>query len=254
MFEHPTATSISEFLSSQLRETIVYHPTEMLDRAMCPVIQPPDHPDFQVAPLIGITGAVCRLAGHVKTIEQLWSSLTASHCQISLCPPQRWLSVCHGIAESVMSGGFLDDLESVEKYDVTGGDLDIHMQLLLEMIFEAVDDTGWGHHSLKLRRLCVLTAVNVYGFTVPMPPFAVAHTVANALRVDCLYNNIDAACSSSYLGLCQAVKHLNRHECGAAIVGGTQLLLQPRSFDMASGNIYSKSGVMRPFDVRAVVS
>jgi hypothetical protein len=42
---------------------------------------------------------------------------------------------------------------------------------------------------------------------------------------------------------------MNSGECAAAIVAGVQLLLQPRSFDMVGGDVYSKSATMRPFDV-----
>ena len=92
-------------------------------------------------------------------------------------------------------------------------------------------------------------AANTNEFLVPMPPYAVSHTVANVLRVNCPHNNIDAACSSGYLGIHRSLEYLSSGQCNTAVVAGVQLLLKPRSFESGAGKISSKAGIMRPFDV-----
>jgi fatty acid synthase len=73
--------------------------------------------------------------------------------------------------------------------------------------------------------------------------------MANMLRVDCPHTNIDAACSSGYVGIHRSLEHLSSGQCSAAVVAGAQLLLKPRSFESGTGKISSKVGIMRPFDV-----
>ena len=123
------------------------------------------------------------------------------------------------------------------------------MRMILNVALEAIDDAGWCRDTLGDQQMCIFTAANTSEFLVPMPPYAVSHTMANVLRVDCPHNNVDAACSSGYLGIHRSLEYLSSGQCNAAVVAGVQLLLKPRSFESGAGKISSKAGIMRPFDV-----
>jgi polyketide synthase PksR len=180
----------------------------------------------------------------VDNPTKLWDALVSQQCSINNQLPKRWSDACHHTSSSVSTGAFIQYLP-----DPWAPALDMHMNVLLDVTVDAIEHAGWSRETLGSRQICIYTAADTSEFVKLMPPYAVSHTVANVLRVDCPHSNIDAACSSGYLGIHHALEYVSSGRCNAAVVGAVQLLLKPRSIESGAGMITSTTGIMRPFDV-----
>ena len=168
----------------------------------------------------------------------------SQQCNINNQLPKRWSDAFQHTSSSVSAGAFIQYLS-----DPWAPALNVHMNVLLDVTIDAIEHVGWSRETLGSRQICIYTAADTSKFVKLTPPYAVSHTVANVLRADCPHSNIDAACSSGYLGVHHALEYVSSGRCNAAAVAAVQLLLKPRSIKSGAGMITSTTGITRPFDV-----
>ena len=134
---------------------------------------PTNHPLIR---LIGILGIAVCMPGQTLAARHLWSHLEAGTCHITASPPVRWKQACqqHNAPAACLSGSFLpQDLEStlIAPFGGFGAaeakHADIHVQMLADLSFQAVQDGGRTRDAVKSEPICVFTGCGVGGFLLP---------------------------------------------------------------------------------------
>ncbi len=215
--------------------------------------------------IIGISG---RFPG-ADNLEEFWSNLASGKDLIRDLPESRIDELNKMLGEAnqgrFMKGGHLDHVTLFEpeifalSYEESKY-IDPQHRLLLELVEEAILDSGYDPLKLSGQNIGVFLAMgeNAYTpfFKSPSPmAFANMPTVSGAGRVAYLYNfagpalNIDTACSSSLVALHNACQSLIRDETDAILIGGVSLDIFPVKIDdMEKLPIISHSQQIRTFD------
>ncbi|GAB2711524.1 SDR family NAD(P)-dependent oxidoreductase [Nocardia thraciensis] len=228
---------------------------------------------------VAIVGIGCRFPGGIDGPDTFWDFLIGRGDGIVEVPPDRWsldkfydpdpdapgrMYTRHGgfLAQSLWE--FDADFFGISQREASI--MDPQQRLLLEVAWEALDDGGMaGRISGRdtgvfvggfmmdnaVGRNVVRHAINSH------TPTSSSHTLLSA-RIAFLLDlhgptmTIDTACSSSLVALHQAVQSLAAGECGAAIVGGTNAMLQPETFiSMCKGRFLAVDGRCKSFDAAA---
>ncbi|WP_433601877.1 type I polyketide synthase [Nocardia sp. CA-135953] len=226
-----------------------------------------------------IVGIGCRFPGGIDGPGAFWDFLIRRGDGIVEVPPDRWsLDKFYDPDPDApgrmytRSGGFLT--RSLWEFDADffgisqreASIMDPQQRLLLEVAWEALDDSGMAGrvagrdigvfvggfmNDNAVGRNVVRSAINSH------TPTSSSHTLLSA-RIAFLLDlhgptmTIDTACSSSLVALHQAVRSLALGECGSAIVGGANAMLQPETFiSMCKGRFLSVDGRCKSFDASA---
>ncbi|WP_280265037.1 type I polyketide synthase, partial [Nocardia wallacei] len=228
---------------------------------------------------VAIVGIGCRFPGGIDGPDTFWDFLIGRGDGIVEVPPDRWsldkfydpdpdapgrMYTRHGgfLAQSLWE--FDADFFGISQREASI--MDPQQRLLLEVAWEALDDGGMaGRISGRdigvfvggfmmdnaVGRNVVRHAINSH------TPTSSSHTLLSA-RIAFLLDlhgptmTIDTACSSSLVALHQAVQSLAAGECDAAIVGGTNAMLQPETFiSMCKGRFLAVDGRCKSFDAAA---
>jgi len=227
---------------------------------------------------IAIVGLGCRFPGGIRSLEALWQLLLDKKDAVVAIPEDRWdndaiydpdpLRPGHTHARSA---AFLEDDVKAFDADFFGivpreaKSIDPLQRMILEVVYEALEEAGIAADSLKGTNTAVFIAIgnsdyiqarfrsgnletmDVYDATGI--PFATA-----AGRVSYLYDlqgpnfALDAACASSIVGLHLAAESLRKGESDTAIVASANLLLTPELFvGLSKLGSLSASGQCRAF-------
>lgn len=209
---------------------------------------------------IAIVGLGCRFPGGVNKIESLWQLLMDKKDVSKPIPKDRWDNEAIYDPDPLRPGhthartaAFLE--EDVKAFDAgffgivprEAKSIDPLQRMILEVVYEALEEAGIAADSLKGTNTAVFIAIgnsdyiqarfrsgnletmDVYDATGI--PFATA-----AGRVSYLYDlqgpnfALDAACASSIVGLHLACESLQKGESDTAIVASANLLLTPELF------------------------
>ncbi len=228
---------------------------------------------------IAIVGIGCRYPGEASTPEKFWDLMVNKKDAIVDVPKDRWDQ--RGFYDPnekktgkmrMMQGGFLK--EGIKNFDplffgvspVEAEDLDPQISLLLEVAYEALEDSGMTMEDLKGSK----TGVFVGGFTVDNyitkashdnRHLATSHTSLGAPltmlsnRISYCFDlkgpsiTIDTACSSSLVATHYACQSIWNGESDMAMVGGVNAMLIPQTFVlMSQGKFLSKHGRCKTFD------
>jgi glutamate-1-semialdehyde aminotransferase/3-oxoacyl-(acyl-carrier-protein) synthase/acyl carrier protein len=216
---------------------------------------------------IAIIGAACRFPG-ADSIEQFWYNQLFSIDAISETPKDRWN--WKDYKHSAMRwGGFLSDLESFDE-DMFGLStpearrMDPQQKLLLHTTHEAIENSGLSSQQLKNSRTGVFIGISSSDYSLqPKESSSVfdatgnAHSIA-ANRISYVYGlkgpslSIDTACSSSLVAIHTAARSLQNRECDLAIVGGVNVILEPKlSLAFAEAGMLSPEGRCKTFSHEA---
>lgn len=203
---------------------------------------------------ICVAGMACRLAGHICSVSDFWDVLWKEKIFTTRTPPQRWLELCaeSKAPEIVEHGAFidcLDDLQNLLPNSDPAMVVDPHLQALLTVVRAAFLDAKWSEESLKRRSIGIFTAANTENFVVPTASFIVSRTVSASLCVDGVHQNVEAACSSGYIAIHNALDSLRFGRSSMTAIGGAQLLLNPGFYIRSQEyGFLSPSARMRPLD------
>ncbi|XLS30264.1 SDR family NAD(P)-dependent oxidoreductase [Flavobacteriaceae bacterium M23B6Z8] len=228
---------------------------------------------------IAIVGIGCRYPGGASSPEKFWNLLKERKDAIVEVPSDRWDYKKFYDGEEkkagktrVMQGGFLE--ENIKDFDpiffgippVEAESMDPQIRLLLEVTYEALEDSGIKMESLRGSK----TGVFVGGFTIDNylcqaseenRHLVTSHTSLGSpitmLSNRISYNfdlkgpslSIDTACSSSLVATHYACQSILNGESDMALVGGVNVMLSPQTFVfMSQGQFLSKHGRCKSFD------
>ncbi len=182
-------------------------------------------------------------------LDELWRNLAAGRDCITPLPPARRQP---GWPVELMEGGYLRDVDQFDAafFGFTAREADLtdpQERLLLEAVWQALDDAGYPRHRLRRRHraragVWIGAMYNEYPFLgveralAGEPVSAGAGLADLANRVSYFLDlcgpsmTVDTLCSSSLTALHLAAQSLRLGECELAIVGGVNLSLHPNKF------------------------
>ncbi len=221
---------------------------------------------------VAVIGLGCRMPG-ADSAAAFWRLLEGGTEAVGEPPPGRGFPDLDNSADGVRRGGFL---AQVDRFDAAlfgispreAVSMDPQQRLLLEVAWEALEDAAVAPSSLAGTRTGVYVGAgaNEYGSLLAAggPEAVDAHFVSgNALNViagrlsfvlglEGPAMTVDTACSSSLVALHQACQALRTGECDAALAGGVNLLLDPRTtVAISRARMLSPSGRCKTFDAAA---
>jgi acyl transferase domain-containing protein/NADPH:quinone reductase-like Zn-dependent oxidoreductase/acyl carrier protein len=230
------------------------------------------------APL-GILGLATRLPG-APDIDALWSVLDEQRSTVTDRPPpdrwhpERFLNPNPRVrgATYTFAGGYLRDAHhfDAQAFGLSpreAAQMDPQQRLMLEVVWEALEDAGIPPSSLAGRAVGVYVGASATDYAdVPLLDVASieAHFMTgNSLsiisnRVSYVFDlkgpslTLDTACSSSVVALAEATMALEAGKIELAIVGGVNVLSSPAPFiGFSRAGMLSPTGRSRPFSAAA---
>ncbi|SFK88739.1 type I polyketide synthase [Falsiroseomonas stagni] len=228
---------------------------------------------------LDVRGLAVRLPG-APTLDAFWSLLRDGRCSVAdsvpagRWRPERFLSpdrAARGTAYT-FAGGYLDDIFAFDAAAFgfsprEAAQTDPQQRVLLEVVWEALEDAGIAPSSLARRQVGVFVGASATDYAnVPLLDLGAigAHfMVGNSLsilanRVSYVFDlrgpsmTLDTACSSSLVALHQAAVALERGEVELAIVAGVNILSSPAPFvGFSRAGMLSPTGRCRPFAAAA---
>ncbi|KAK2782399.1 Type I Iterative PKS [Onygenales sp. PD_12] len=236
------------------------------------MVSPGDQPDA-----IAIVGVGLRLPGSCHDAKSYWNFLVGKRDARRTVPPERfnvdgfYQSSEGGGGLSVKHGYFLD--EPVDRFDAAFFSMsqrevervDPQQRLLLEVVYEALENAGetnwegkdigvytgsFGQDWIQMHAKDPQDG-STYDLT-SNDDFVMANRVSYQYDLRGPSMSIKVGCSSSLVALHLACEALQRGDCSAAVVGGSNLLLSPEYFTALDNmNALSYDGSSKSFDARA---
>ena len=229
---------------------------------------------------IAVLGMACRFPGGVNNPDQFWELLRGGASGIVRVPPRRWdadafFTEDHTVPGTICNreGGFLTDWQP-EEFDAEffaispreAAAMDPQQRLLLEVAWEALEDAGVAPHTIRGGQTSVFVGLTAYDYMVSLagrlrpedldayiPTGNSANFAAGRLSYFLGVRGpamvVDSACSSSLVAIHLACQSLRRRESDMALVGGTNLLLDPGpSIACSRWGMLSPDGRCKTFD------
>lgn len=225
-----------------------------------------------------IIGASCILPG-ANSLESFWELLTAGRNVVSARPHGRWNverflrpgDPAPGFSYT-FAGGYLDDAFGFDPtpFNISPREaqqMDPQQRLLLTAAWRACEDAGLPPSSLAGRNIGVYVGASLadYQSVGALDPAVIGSHFMTGNALSVLANRlsyvfdlkgpsftVDAACSSSFVALTQAVSALRAGDVELAIVGGVNMLLSPVPFiGFSQARMLSSTGLCRPFSEAA---
>lgn len=223
--------------------------------------------------------AVIGIAGRYPGADDLatfWDNLSGGRCAVGEIPVDRWPATEQDDRRGERRGAFLHDVDRFDSllFRISPREaqtMDPQERLLLETAWTALEDAGATCARLEADAVRVTeTGVGVFAGAMHTPyqslvadrwgrgqrprgssgGWALANRVSHCFGFSGPSIAVDSACSSSLTALHLACESLRRDECGAAVVGGVNLILHPSHHaDLAAARMLSAEGRARAFDV-----
>ncbi|MER0246027.1 beta-ketoacyl synthase N-terminal-like domain-containing protein, partial [Streptomyces sp. HSW2009] len=209
---------------------------------------------------VAIVGMSGRFPG-ARTVDELWQVLADGRSVVGEAPADRrpaWgterrIAAIPGVAE-------FDPL-FFEISPREAENMDPRQRLLLQEMWGALEDAGYGPRQLSEEKVGVFVGVEEgdYIFLTGEEGSVTAHaTSILAARLAYFLNlsgpsmAINTSCSSGLVALHEACLSLRYGDCDTAIVAGANILSYPGSYDaLARAGMLSEEGLCRAFDRRA---
>ncbi|WP_435297347.1 SDR family NAD(P)-dependent oxidoreductase [Streptomyces sp. YPW6] len=218
--------------------------------------------------VVGVSGRFPGADGY----DALWEHLRAGRRAVSEIPDERWDPA--GAVRTARWGAFLEDVEAFDPlvFRMSPRDAertDPQERLFLEAVWTALEDAGTTRRALEhAARRTNGSGVGVFAGLMHSPYQVIAAerrgagsearahsshwSAANRTSYTFGFTGpslaVDTACSSSLTALHLACEAIRRGDCGAAVVGGVNLILEPSHHTALSAmNMLSPDGVSRSF-------
>lgn len=228
---------------------------------------------------LAIVGIGCRFPGQVTDARSFWKFLTEGRSGIVEVPKDRW-SLDRFYHENpavpgrmnTKYGGFVDNVDRFDArfWGITPREamrMDPQQRWLLEVAWEAIEDSGTPPSKLSGQRVGVFVGIATHDYSgIQGQTFKEtdAHTNSGSTlsiasnRISYLLNlrgpslSVDTACSSSLVALSIACRSIWAGECDAALTGGVNLMCAPHAtVGFAKASMLSPDGQCFAFDERA---
>lgn len=282
LFEYPSVAKLTAYLQnnhSDIVATLSSSPaaeiTDSLqamgqDTAVSDLVmiqaEEPSIRDNDIA-IIGISGQFPQ----ADNCEQFWQNLVEGRDCTSAIPEQRWSVERYYNADSLLGGGsytkvggFINDVDAFDNvfFNITPMDaerMDPQERLFLQHTYNAMLDAGYSKTDLGGTATGVFVGVmnNGYAWHTPVStsgakPTSLFWSIAN--RTSYFFDwkgpslAVDTACSSSLTALHLAAQALKAEECDVTVVGGVNLIVHPRQYELLCGmHMLSKTDCCKPF-------
>jgi acyl transferase domain-containing protein len=231
---------------------------------------------------VAIVGMACRFPG-APGVGEYWDLLRDGRSGIVEVPASRW-NIDDYYTEDrraiggvyTRHGGFLDDIAGwdAEFFGVSPQEalrMDPHQRLLMELLWEGLEDAGTSPTRLAGSRTGVMVGYmdtvqygrlesERYGAAVAADPYFGQGVSASVVAGRLAYQydlrgpavTIDTACSSSLVGVHLAAQALRRGECDLAVAAGVFLIMQPDTYVQACAtSMLAPDGRCKTFDASA---
>ncbi|MFD6227327.1 polyketide synthase [Streptomyces sp. NPDC060232] len=218
---------------------------------------------------VAVVGVGLRAPGGIEDLDGYWSALASGADAVRPIPQSRRAPFGEAWDEVPHRGGFLDEVLEFDGpfFGVApreGRSLDPQHRMLLEVVWEALDDAGIpaGRAAAAAAGLYVGITGQDYREWMREGPDSYwatgnghcfsAGRLAHTLGLTGPAMAVDTACSSSLVTVHLARQALRSGECDIAVAGGVNLVLSPHGTALAARTgALSPDGVCRPFDARA---
>jgi len=231
---------------------------------------------------VAIVGMGCRFPGGANNPELYWRLLSEGTDAIREIPRERWSIGDYYDPNpdtpgkmSTRWGGFLD--VPVDRFDAAffrvspreAMSLDPQHRLLLEVVWEALEDAGQvpsalsgtscafysgistGDYHLVISREGGASSIDGYA-AIGTASSAAAGRISHFLRIHGPSMSVDTACSSSLVAVHLACQSLQRRESSIALASGVNLMLSPEAtIAFSKSRMMSSTGRCRTFDAGA---
>ncbi len=268
LFFYSTATSLSDFLSKQKRNTINTAASEsnrQNQKKSC---------HHEPIAIIGMDG---RFPG-ANTCEALWALCREGEEAITLFDSKKATRSHLALdAHPVYARGILEDIDFFDAAFFNVSPKEAHLtdpqhRLLIESSWTALEKAGYAPGSNHLDRIGVFVSMNDSTYLVDhdlgrlgkedVPDrFALQRLMSSqflatkiAYHLNCTGPSftVQTACSSSLAAIVLACQQLSSYHCEMALAGGVSIITpQDRPYTYQRDNIYSPDGHCRPFDASA---
>ena len=221
-----------------------------------------------------LIGAACRLPG-ARNEQEFWSLLKNGRCTVGPLPEGRWRPERYlhprtnepGFSYT-FNGGYLDDPFSFDPsvFGISPREarqIDPQQRLLMEVVWEALEDAGLKPSSLAGKEVGVYVGASSldYGNLHMTDPASIESHFMTGNTLSIVSNRlsyifdwrgpsftVDTACSSSLVAFSQAIDAIESGQIDMAVVAGVNLLLSPGSFiGFSRASMLSPTGLCRPF-------
>ena len=232
---------------------------------------------------IAVVGIGCRFPGGVNNADQYWDLLKDERSGIVRVPIERWDADAyytddHTVPGTICNreGGFLSSWQP-DEFDAEffaispreAAAIDPQHRLLLEVACEALEDAGIPARSIRGTQTGVFVGQTAYDYMLnlssgmaqdELDAYVLTGNSANfaAGRLSYFLGTrgpavvLDTACSSSLTAIHLACQSLRSRESDAALVAGTNLLLNPgASIACSRWGMLSPDGQCKTFDAGA---
>ncbi|KAL1976855.1 hypothetical protein VTN31DRAFT_3137 [Thermomyces dupontii] len=221
---------------------------------------------------IVIIGTGCRFPGDIRSTSQLWEVICSQKDLLARIPSSRFSSkgfyhsngerhgstnVDHAYLLSNDVGAFDADFFGINHREAEA--IDPQQRILLETVYEAIEDAGLTISGLKGSNTAVYVGLMTGDYhemqvrdPEDMPTYMATGTARSIVsnRISYFFDwkgpsmTIDTACSSSLVALHNAVQALRAGECHIAVAAGANLILGPEMM-IAESNLRMLSPTAR---------
>ncbi|KAI1126496.1 hypothetical protein F5Y10DRAFT_293756 [Nemania abortiva] len=234
---------------------------------------------FLVEP-VAIVGSSCHFPGGATTPSKLWDLLQKPHDILKEIPSNRFNTAGfyhedgeHHGSSNVRHAYVLDEDHRVfdhKFFSISPREaetMDPQMRMLLETVYEGIESAGYSMQRLRGSSTAVFVGMmnsdfmhQLYRDLDSLPQYAATGMTMSIMsnRISYFFDwhgpsvSIDTACSSSMVGLHQAIQALRNGESSMAVAAGTNIILGPEVFIAESKlHMLSPNGRSHMWDVSA---
>ncbi|MFI4962844.1 MAG: beta-ketoacyl synthase N-terminal-like domain-containing protein, partial [Legionellales bacterium] len=269
IYENPSLTKLVEYLAEKS--------LGVARKKVQPRLSPLHVHDNEAIAIIGMS---CRFPGGANSLEEFWQLLAEGRDGISVVPATRWNideyydpDVDKPGKINTRMGGFLNI--DISEFDAAffkispreAEKMDPQLRILLELSCEALSHAGIAPEDLQESHTAVFVGVWARDYGQLLTHYSqaeeidayttislgeIAGRISYTLGLQGPSFIIDTACSSSLVALHEACQSLRRGESDMALVGGSNLLLDPLvSVHFSKAHMLASDGYCKTFDKAA---
>lgn len=228
---------------------------------------------------IAVVGMSCRFPGSSNDLESFWQLLENKRNAITEVPAERWDvdkyydPDPHAAGKMVTKwGGFIDNAAYFDNHFFGISDreaivTDPQQRILLELTWEALEDSGLIPSSLRSQKVGVFVGLSTNEYlsniiqaasdgsayaSIGNSSAAAANRISYAFDFRGPSLAVDTACSSALFALHQACNSLRTGECDVAVVAAANIMVSPlTTINLTKAGVCSPDGKTRSFDAAA---